>query len=246
MRKMLASRVGKGSLGVSILAALLGIGASTVSATPIPGVNSLQDLINRSPSGAPVSSGIVIGDKTFYGFSYQSSQTSAINPAPTASQISVAQPPGPDIGLQFSYAWFSENGFNEDSVIQYCVHVNDPTKAIDAVTLTFNGTAPVPGALTNSTVTEQVTDLQGHPLANISVFDNGQGMTQIDQSTGQLTPPRGDICVSKDIQLHSAAIQAGGGVATISVVDNTYHQVPEPASLALLSLGGLALLRRRR
>ena len=243
MRKLLASRVGKGSLGLSILAALVGLGVSTASASPIPGISSLQDLINRGPA---LQNGIVIGDKTFYNFAYQGSSN-----GPTPSQISVGQPPGPDIGLQFSYAWFSENGLAEDSVIQYCVHVNvppaPPGTAIDAVTLTFNGTAPVPGALTGSAVTETVTDLQGHVLANFGVFDDGAGgLTNIDQRTATITPPQGDICVTKDIQLNSAAISAGGGVATISVVDNTYHQIPEPAAIGLLSLGGLGLLRRRR
>jgi hypothetical protein len=38
----------------------------------------------------------------------------------------------------------------------------------------------------------------------------------------------------------------GAGTATIFSVDNTYTAVPEPASLAVLGLGAVALIRRRK
>jgi hypothetical protein len=156
--------------------------------------------------------------------------------------------PGGNLGLSFSYAWLSAEGFNQDSVIQYCVQVVPgaaATNLIDGVLLNFNGTAPVPGSLTAATVTETVQDLNGNTLGQLSTFDDGPGGSpNTDQTKLMLAPPLSGICVTKDIQVHSSG--TGGGVSTISIVDNTFHQVPEPASLGLVALGLPLLARRRR
>src|SRR5512142_2603097 len=101
--------VAKMRLSLCVLAGAAGLAAQTASAAPIPNISTLQDLINAGHSG------IIIGDKQFYDFSYIGSPTSGPNPAPTASQISVAGAPGSNIGLSFSYAWESAEGFNQDS-----------------------------------------------------------------------------------------------------------------------------------
>src|SRR5690348_7008055 len=165
----MSRRIAKTGLALSALMGLAGLGTSQASAAAIPGISSLQDLINSGQNG------VVIGDKRFYNFSYIGAPTTGPNPAPTASQISVAQSalPGGNIGLSFSYAWLSAEGFNQDSVIQYCVQVvpgtTGATSLIDGVLLNFNGTAPVPGGpLTAASVTESVTDLNGNPLGQLS------------------------------------------------------------------------------
>lgn len=236
----MSRKIGK-RLALSALVGLAGLAGSQASAAPIPGISSLQDLINAG------STGVVIGDKTFYNFSYIGSPTSGPNAAPTPTQISVAQSalPGGNLGLSFSYAWLSAEGYNQDSVIQYCVKSSGA--AIDGVLLNFNGTAPVTGGpLTSSSVTETVQDLNGNTIGQLATFDDGPGgATNVDQTKLALTPPMSAICVTKDIQVHSSPSSSGGGVATISIVDNTFHQVPEPASIGLIALG-LPLLGRRR
>jgi len=243
----MSRRIAKTGLALSALVGLAGLGTSQVSAAPIPGISSLQDLINAGQNG------VVIGDKRFYNFSYIGSPTSGPNPAPTPAQISVAQSalPGGNLGLSFSYAWLSAEGFNQDSVIQYCVQVvpgTAGTSLIDGVLLNFNGTAPVTGGpLTAASVTETVQDLNGNTLGQLSTFDDGPGGSpNTDQTKLMLAPPLSGICVTKDIQVHSSPASAGGGVSTISIVDNTFHQVPEPASLGLIALGLPLLARRRR
>lgn len=200
-------------------------------------VTTLQNLIDSG------STGITIGDKTFYNFSYQGS------PA-TASDITISRPDSTDIGLQFNYNWTSANG-NQDSVIRYCVHVNDttPQNYINGVGLKFNGTTDPSGLLTNASVTESVTDLNGVDLSGspISVIDFGPGnANNVDSASLTVDPAVRDLCVTKDISVHSAPGNLQGGTATISFVDNTFSQTPEPASLSLLGIGALLAFRRRR
>src|SRR5579859_5104749 len=152
--KMLSSRSGK-----RLAAALFAVGMLGAFAAPHAradfnsATTTLQTLIDAG------STGITIGDKTFYNFSYQGS------PA-TAADIGVTRSDTNDIGLQFSYNWQSSNGLNEDSVIRYCVHVNDttPQNLINGVGLAFNGTANPAGLLTSASVTETITDLNGNEL----------------------------------------------------------------------------------
>src|SRR5581483_8417798 len=230
-------------------AAIVGF-APSASAAPITGVTTLQDLINANqgnPNDGIPQGGVVVGDKQFYDFSYVGTpppDPTGPNPfpnAPRADQIAVQTAPGPDIGLEFSFGWDASNGFRMDSLIEYKVHVLDPSQAINDVGLAFNGAAPVPGNATFASVTETVSSLAGAPLGVFSVFNDGTGgLPDNNTNSDPLAPAQRDLMVSKDINVNSAPQALGGGVATISLVDNTFHQasVPEPTTLGLL--GGVA------
>lgn len=221
---------GQGFRGL-LVAALLAAGgffSASAQASNIP-LGSLQDLINAGQTG------VIVGDKRFYNFSLQP----PLNGAPSASQISVAGLMSPNIGLQFSASWFAVAGSTMDTVINYCVQVLDPTQQIGAVGLSFNGTTPVTAPGTFATVTEQVMHLDGSVIGNFSVFSdaNTPFMDHL-QNTLPLSPPLSALCVSKDIQV----VSGPGGVATISVVDNTFPQVPSGIPLPASAWTGLVLL----
>jgi hypothetical protein len=63
-------------------------------------------------------------------------------------------------------------------------------------------------------------------------------------ATLSITPPQKFLTLSKDVHL-DATLPA---FATISTIDQTFTQIPEPSMLALVAVGvtGLILLRRRR
>ena len=221
---------GQGFRGLlaAVLLAVGGLFSASAQASNIP-LGSLQDLINAGQTG------VIIGDKRFYNFSLQP----PLNGAPSASQISVAGLMSPNIGLQFSASWFAIAGSTMDSVIQYCVQVLDSTQQIGAVGLSFNGTSPVPAVGTFATVNEQVMHLDGSVIGNVSVFsDANTPFPDHLQGTLTLSPPLSAVCVSKDIQVVSSA----NGVATISVVDNTFPQVPTGIPLPASAWTGLLLL----
>jgi hypothetical protein len=207
------------------------------------------------------STGVTIGDKTFYDFTL----TGDI----AASNITVVQAPGADIGLEFQANWSSNNGNNMDTLIRYKVHVNSTTQKIASVGLNFDGTSTGTNLGINAGVTETVSDLMGNQLGQISVFDAGPSNSALNRDSASFTlaSPSTDLWLSKDISVHSLVNQqeipsaltklaaVAPDTATISFVDNTFHQtigtasvpVPPAALMALttLGLGAFAPIRRR-
>ena len=229
----------KRSASVAVAAAALHAAGNVALATPIttaPDANQngqidLQDLIN-DPNG------FTVGDKHFSHFSYTPTGANA----PTASQISVDIAPGTDYGLRFGFGWYSINGINMDSRIDYRVDVTDPNPAqkIDAVTLGYDGTSQGAAA---ALATEVIQSIGGTQLATLNVTPANP------QQTVPILPNQRSILVDKAINLFSAPSANGtNNFSAISFVDNTYHQtlVPEPASFGILAAGGCLLLLRRR
>ena len=241
----------------AFLTALMISGASMASAQTISLPGTLGGLV------ASGSTGVTIGDKTFYDFTVSGNVD--------ASSINVVQAPGSDLGLEFQYNWSSSNGNNLDTLIRYKVHVNTATvqQKISSVGLNFDGNGTGANVGTNGSVTETISDLTGNQLGQISVFNAGTagGTVNRNSATFTLTTPTRDLWLTKDISVHSlvtvqtfaegltklAAIAPDTG--TISFVDNTFHQttgassVPLPPAalmaLATLGMGALTPIRRR-
>ncbi len=239
-------RPGKCSLAVLCAAGVAGLMPSTSSAAPIPGVNSVQDLINLNQgdeNDGVSQGGVVVNGLRFYDFNYSNSGAGGGTP-PTASQVLTQTAPGPagTTGLRFSAPWSATGGAGEVSTIRYKVHSESALQAINQVGAAFDGDA-TNTAGTFAQVTEEVRNLTGITLAELSLFDDGTG-PGVDNSstTANLVPPQTDLDLSKAIRVRSSA----GGTATITFVDNIFQPVPEPTALGLLSLGGLLTLRRRR
>jgi hypothetical protein len=230
---------------------VLALGSSLANAGVVTGLGTVQDLINAG------STGITVGDKQFYNFSYQGGGI-------TPDQITVVPAPGSDIGIEFQANWSSANGNNEDSDIRFSVHVLDPAKMITGIGLHFDGNATNNnGLLTNASVTEAVTDLNGNAIGNLSVFNAGPNFSSINHNDAFLAiAPTRDLMVTKDILLHSFAdVTADDAPAatvptsTVSLVDNTFRQTGGPTAaplppaawtaLTMVALGALAPLRRK-
>src|SRR5258707_4670372 len=100
--------LGLASLSVGAMAFAPGAYAAPV---PIPGISSLQDLINTGHVG------IIIGDKQYYDFAYAGSPLAGANPAPSAAQIQVVQPDAAIQGVRFLYTWTSSTGTNNQDAL---------------------------------------------------------------------------------------------------------------------------------
>lgn len=214
--------------------------AGSLASAAVAPVGTLDQLV------ADGSTGITIGDKTFYDFSVTGNVA--------ASQISYTPASGGNIGLDFLYNWSSTNANNLDTLISYRVHVNttSPQNEITGVNLNFNGTTTGTSSLaTNSTVTETVSNLNGTQIGQLSVFDAGPSNSGVNRDSATLSvAPTRDLILQKDIEVHSVV---DGGTATISTVENSFQQtapssVPVPPALwtALSTLGLILLFPLRR
>ena len=239
-------------VSASLLGAALLFSTAQSFAAPIVGVpdsngNGKVDLADIIATGA---TGFSIGDKKFSGFSYTPSGSNS----PAASDISVDDfSTSSGEALRFGFGWFTLNGINMDSRIDYRVDVLDPNPAtmIDSVDLGFNGIA---SGVAVGDVAETVNagDAPHGFLGLLKVFTDPDGaLPQQAQYVDslKLVPLQRSILVDKDIQLFSAP--TGGALplnfASISFVDNSYHQTPEPVSVASLGIAGcMYMLRRRR
>lgn len=187
------------------------------------------NLANLTNSGADV----IVGDKEFDNFT--------ISGDFSASQVMVTPiEENGDFGIRFSGALVA-GGSAMDMILGYQVTVTNSPDLISQANLLFNGVV-----------------VNGPGLAEVveQVFTNnppgfyGQMVVYATQNSSMLStnlpivPPQPGLSINKDVEL-TAMLPA---FSSISTIDQTYTQVPEPSTavLALAGLGGLLLLRRRR
>ncbi|MCA9216234.1 MAG: PEP-CTERM sorting domain-containing protein [Planctomycetales bacterium] len=190
----------------------------------------LSDLVN----GGTVQS----GDKVFSNFTYL-----VTGDMPAAGDVNVETITDQDgkHGLRFQGGFTDvSGGSSSDAVITFDVSVAPGNgNLISGATLAANPAVFNGEGLASITETflPDVTD------DKLVVYDFGGGDDKLLDST-VFANALATLHVQKDIILHATGENAG---VTLSFVDQTFEQVPEPATLSLL-LGALGLiaLRRRR
>lgn len=192
--------------------------------------------------------GLRVGDKLFTNFDVVStpgrtnpSSTGPLPGAPNASSIRVRGffDSNGDIGLEFNGAWFANVGQVVNTNITFVVTPDAPFE-IEGVGLQLAAFGALGDGAVN--IAENVFEAPSvfPPLANLLVNYQKNGPFNIFQDFGSFVP-QDSIFVSKDIIVTSG----GNGIAHLSRFTQTFRQIPEPASVALL-LGGIALIARRR
>jgi hypothetical protein len=186
---------------------------------------SLASLTN---SGAT----LIVGDKAFTDFT--------IGGNFSASQVNVTpiQLSG-NFGIQFSGAFVS-GGSPETMTLGYQVNVTNSLNLISAANMLFNGN--VTGPTGQVQVTEQVFTNSNQFAGQLFVF--ATATNSVLSATLPIVPPQSFLTVSNSVFL-TAQLPAFGSISTI---DQTFTQVPEPSAMALVVAGiaGVCLLRRRR
>jgi len=214
---------------LSIIGAIAAIAVACVPAS------NAQIVIGPTVSLASVTNAggdVLVGDKDFSNFT--------ISGDFSAGQVNVTSiTENGNFGLRFSGSFVS-SGTPETMVLGYKVSVTNSPLLISAANLLFNG--QVAGGTGQAQVTEQVFTNGNQLAGQLFVFANATN--SVLTASLPITPPQTFLTLSNNVFL-TAQLPA---FATISTIDQTYTQVPEPSALALVAAGftGLVLLRRRR
>jgi hypothetical protein len=183
-----------------------------------------------------------IGDKIFSNFTYVSSAFGGALAVPAAGvTVDTLGPHGSgasvfnnDIGLQFNAGWNALAGQTTDSDIGFTVTVLG-----GAISIEDFGLAQVSGVLPNGSASVVENGCGPAPCTPselaVMTFDYGGSNTQRVADT--MFSPRGSVEVSKDISVTGGTT----GSAHLSLVSDTFSQIPEPMTVGFIG-GGLALL----
>ena len=207
---------------------------------------TLEDLINNNGT-------ITSGDKTFSNFSYSPSGSTL----PTAADINVNP-----IQLNGNYGIQFQAGFNNptfgtttDALLGFTVTAPGPLIVDDELlgnpfTLAGSGNSSLSGAVS---IVETAINSNNQTVNTLSIQDSAT----YDPSTGKTThttisddhgyftaTPYNYLIINKDMQFRN-----GGLEPTLSYVDQSFSQVPEPSALMMLFgsgiCGSLFFLRKR-
>jgi hypothetical protein len=191
---------------------------------------------------------IVVGDKTFGGFTY--TPTGDMPSAALVNVIPITDNAG-NFGIRFQGAFIDTTGVvgGSDALITYNVSADASHLISDAH---LEGNPSRLGPLGSISVTETFLPLGANGQFTMKIYDdqNVNPPKLVDNTV--FTTPVKTLSVQKDI-LGLAKVNPNSpdlpSTVTMSFVDQTFSQivVPEPTTIALLfaSTFGLALMRRR-
>lgn len=188
-----------------------------------------------------------VGDKLFYDFSWTTSVENVTEGIPGPGIVVTPVQEGGNYGLRFNAGWTAGPNQIVDTTIRFRVRALDELLYVhDALLMmsAFGTFGSGQAAVTENIYPVDALGAVGQtPLANLYVFRNAWFTKNADNALFDLSK---EVYVVKDIVVRGT--DAGTSSASISEVIQIFSQapIPEPASLSLLGLGALALIRRRR
>ncbi|MEX2317119.1 MAG: PEP-CTERM sorting domain-containing protein [Pirellulales bacterium] len=215
-----------------LLLAVFGLAVTTpCQATLIVGDPVLLSTLHNNPDGE-----ILVGDKLFSRFFY-----SAVGDMPPVDRVNVTpiQDDDGNWGIRFTAPFIDfidlVGNAGSDATIVYRVEALNESQLISDVHMAGN-----PALLGTTGSASVVETFEDHEIV-LKIFDDFGNIQLTDFAL--LPQPVRFLDVQKNILL-----AAGNGSATLSILDQTFSQVPEPTAIALVMIGlalGSCCVRRR-
>ena len=196
---------------------------------------------------------VLIGDKLFGNFSFQylSTDTNTSDALVPADLVLSALSNQAGFGVSIQLVGFSAQGMDTDDItLTFSAQVTNPYNLISGVDLAINGGATGMG---DASVSENIYTygIGDGNIANLFANITASSATPEDYVT--FSTPQAMIWIEKDLSVSGepdgiACGNPASNYAIISIVDQTFTQIPEPSTLALLGAGmaGLLVVRRRK
>lgn len=219
---------------------LIALGSvATADWVPLPGepVYTLADLISGG-SALDINGQISLSDFGFSSFA----ANGAIKPDADTVFI-IPGTNGPDAGILVVGSWTAASGQQSNLGIEFKVTPLDGNAIKDVVAIFHNTSATGDGSVLASETVFASDPGNGEIIdtLEISKQENDGGVSLTDYVEFD---PVDMIWITKDISISGGADSNGSG--HLSGFFQFYSQVPEPATMSLLALGGLSLIRRKR
>jgi PEP-CTERM motif len=209
--------------------------AQTTTNMTAGGQISLATVINNNLD-------VQVGDKLFGNFSFSYNDTSGGTQVPvTESNVTLSTISNViGFGLQFSQPLLAIGPIVKDIVFQYSAQVVQPSSSlISDIHLTITGSDGNGGL---GTVGETAS-VGGFGATTVGTLQASLPVASNDVAAANITPVT-KVWITKDV------IVTGGsnpsGFASISVIDQSFSQIPEPGTVLLVGLGLLGVVAVKR
>ena len=195
--------------------------------------------------------GIQVGDKLFMDFAVTTSATQGtVAPGADAITVTGVQITG-DYGLRFNGGWSAGGQEIADSTIRFSVtatrpgwYIKDNALWIAAFGVSGTGEGGIVSVSENVYAEDPYTlpPNVNPPIANKYVYYRTDA--DMELYDGKDFAPLKKVWVLKDVVANGGDLVTGS--AHLSEFWQTFSQIPEPATVSLVLLGGLGLIARRR
>ena len=185
--------------------------------------------------------GVQIGDKLFRDFSFSYSDNNTNNTDLVSANVNLtALSNVVGFGVSFTQPLLAIGTDFKDIGLKYSATVTDPNFLISDIHLSITGAAGNGGS---GSVSEDVF-VGGFSGTNVGHIQAAIPGSSTDQAN--IVPPVVELWVQKDVKVNGGG--AANGNASITIIDQTFSQVPEPSTVLLVGLGllGVAALNRKR
>ena len=146
-------------------------------------------------------------------------------------------------GVQFTQPLTLVGQGTDDFTLEYSALVTAPGYYIDDIDLAITGSASGGGV---GSVGETVYSggFGTNQVGELEAFTPNAGP---EQATNNIVPPQTEIWVEKDVVV-ACSTNNPFAIASISIIDQTYSEIPEPSTALLVGVGvlGVVAVNRRR